>query len=323
MEFGVRHYPQLEIDLDKLEDNLRALKSRMDASGIRLAGVVKGFNGLPQAAKVYEKAGYSSIASSRLEQLHHLRMNGIAVPLMLIRIPMLSEVEETARWTDISLHSEPEVLRAMERAVKAAAGKRRHKVILMVDLGDLREGFWDQDELVQTALEVEREMPHLELAGVGTNLGCYGTVQATPEKMNQLVAAAERVEAAIGRKLDIISGGASSSIHMVLDGTMPPRINHLRVGEGILFGRIWGCDMDFMHKHIFTLRAEVIESKVKPSYPVGELSVDAFGRTRTYVDRGRRRRALLAMGRVDYGECEDLIPREPGVKILGLSLIHI
>ena len=57
MEFGVRHYPQLEIDLDKLEDNLRALKSRMDASGIRLAGVVKGFNGLPQAAKVYEKAG--------------------------------------------------------------------------------------------------------------------------------------------------------------------------------------------------------------------------------------------------------------------------
>ena len=314
MEYKEWHYPQLEIDLDKLEDNLRALKSRMDASGIRLAGVVKGFNGLPWAARIYERVGYSSIASSRLEQLHHLRMNGIAVPLMLIRIPMMSEVEETARWTDISLHSEPEVLRAMERAVKAAAGKRRHKVILMVDLGDLREGFWDQDELVQTALEVEREMPHLELAGVGTNLGCYGTVQATPEKMNQLVAVAERVEAAIGRKLDIISGGASSSIRMVLDGTMPPRINHLRVGEGILFGRIWGCDMD--------LRAEVIESKVKPSYPVGELSVDAFGRTRTYVDRGRRRRALLAMGRVDYGECEDLIPREPGVKILGASSDH-
>lgn len=322
MEYKEWHYPQLEIDLDKLEDNLRALKSRMDASGIRLAGVVKGFNGLPWAARIYERVGYSSIASSRLEQLHHLRMNGIAVPLMLIRIPMMSEVEETARWTDISLHSEPEVLRAMERAVKATAGKRRHKVILMVDLGDLREGFWDQDELVQTALEVEREMPHLELAGVGTNLGCYGTVQATPEKMNQLVAVAERVEAAIGRKLDIISGGASSSIRMVLDGTMPPRINHLRVGEGILFGRIWGCDMDFMHKHIFTLRAEVIESKVKPSYPVGELSVDAFGRTRTYVDRGRRRRALLAMGRVDYGECEDLIPREPGVKILGASSDH-
>ena len=47
MEYKERHYPQLEVDLDKLEDNLRAIKSRMDASGIRLAGVVKGFNGRP------------------------------------------------------------------------------------------------------------------------------------------------------------------------------------------------------------------------------------------------------------------------------------
>ena len=159
-------------------------------------------------------------------------------------------------------------------------------------------GFWDWDELVAAALEVEHDLPNLELLGVGTNLGCYGSIQATPEKMHDLVAAAEQVEKAIGRKLEVISGGASSSLHMVLDGTMPPRINHLRVGEGILLGSIWGCNMDFMHKDIMVLRAQVIESKVKPSHPVGELSVDAFGQTRTYVDRGHRLRCLLAMGRV-------------------------
>ena len=313
-------YPHVEIDLGKLKENLAALQERCQASSIGLSGVVKGFHALPEAVKVYEEVGVSSIASSRMDQLRGLKEAGIRTPLMLIRIPMPSEVEEVVTWSDISLNSELSVLRLLNEAARSQG--KIHKVILMVDLGDLREGFWDQDELVQTALEVEREMPHLELAGVGTNLGCYGTVQATPEKMHDLVAAAEQVEKAIGRKLEVISGGASSSIRMVLDGTMPPRINHLRVGEGILFGRIWGCDMDFMHKHIFTLRAEVIESKVKPSYPVGELSVDAFGRTRTYVDRGRRRRALLAMGRVDYGECEDLIPREPGVKILGASSDH-
>lgn len=80
--------------------------------------------------------------------------------------------------------------------------------------------------------------------------------------------------------------------------------------------------MDFMHKDIMVLRAQVIESKVKPSHPVGELSVDAFGRTRTYVDRGHRLRCLLAMGRVDYGESDDLIPREPGIKVLGASSDH-
>ena len=313
-------YPQLEIDLEKLQENLAALQERCQASCIKFTGIVKGFTALPQAARVYETAGLDSIGSSRLEQLKRLRQSGIRSPLMMIRIPMCSEVDELVEWADISLQSESTVLRATNEAA-ARAGKR-HKVILMVDLGDLREGFWDRDELVSAALAVERDMPNLELLGVGTNLGCYGTIQATPEKMEELVSVAQAVETAIGRPLEVISGGSSSSLHMVLDGTMPSRINHLRVGEMILLGCFWGCNMEELHKDVFTLRAEVIEVKRKPSYPIGELSVDAFGRTRTYVDRGHRRRAILAMGRVDYGECEDLIPREPGLIILGASSDH-
>lgn len=320
MSQPIYQYPHVEIDLGKLKENLAALQERCQASSIEITGIVKGFSALPPAVKVYEEVGMHSVGSSRMDQLRRLREAGITAQLMLIRIPMPCEVEEVVRWSDISLESEITVLRALNQAAERAG--RRHKVILMVDLGDLREGFWDREELVSAALEVERELSHLELLGVGTNLGCYGSVQATPEKMEELVAAAEQVEQAIGRRLDILSGGASSSLHMVLDGTMPPRINHLRVGEGILLGSIWGCNMEFMHKDIFTLRAQVIESKVKPSHPVGVLSVDAFGRTRTYVDRGHRHRCLLAMGRVDYGECDDLVPREAGIKVLGASSDH-
>lgn len=320
MSQPIYQYPHVEIDLGKLKENLAALQERCQASSIEITGIVKGFSALPPAVKAYEEVGMHSVGSSRMDQLRRLREAGITAQLMLIRIPMPCEVEEVVRWSDISLESEIAVLRALNQAAERAG--KRHKVILMVDLGDLREGFWDRDELVSAALEVEREMPHLELLGLGTNLGCYGSVQATPEKMEELVDAAEQVEQAIGRRLDILSGGASSSLHMVLDGTMPPRINHLRVGEGILLGSIWGCNMEFMHKDIFTLRAQVIESKVKPSHPVGVLSVDAFGRTRTYVDRGHRHRCLLAMGRVDYGECDDLVPREAGIKVLGASSDH-
>lgn len=320
MSQPIYQYPHVEIDLGKLKENLAALQERCQASSIEITGIVKGFSALPPAVKAYEEVGMHSVGSSRMDQLRRLREAGITDQLMLIRIPMPCEVEEVVRWSDISLESEITVLRALNQAAERAG--RRHKVILMVDLGDLREGFWDREELVSAALEVEREMPCLELLGLGTNLGCYGSVQATPEKMEELVAAAEQVEQAIGRRLDILSGGASSSLHMVLDGTMPPRINHLRVGEGILLGSIWGCNMEFMHKDIFTLRAQVIESKVKPSHPVGVLSVDAFGRTRTYVDRGHRHRCLLAMGRVDYGECDDLVPREAGIKVLGASSDH-
>ncbi len=234
-------YPQLEVDLGKLQENLAALRERCQVSGLKLSGIVKGFCALPEAAKVYDRAGLDSIGSSRLEQLRTLRQAGIRTPLMMIRIPMPTEVDELVEWADISLQSEISVLRATNEA--AARAGVRHKVILMVDLGDLREGFWDREELISAALEVEQKLENLDLLGVGTNLGCYGSVQATPEKMEELISAAEAVEAAIGRRLEVISGGASSSVHMVLDGTMPSRINHLRVGELLLLGRVWGCDM--------------------------------------------------------------------------------
>ena len=109
---------------------------------------------------------------------------------------------------------------------------------------------------------------------------------------------------------------------MVLDGTLPARVNHLRIGEFALLGGIYGCYPDFLRRDVFTLRMEVVECKPKPSYPVGELTVDAFGKTREYTDRGIRRRALCAAGRVDYGDPFDLTPRLAGVEILGASSDH-
>ena len=96
-------YPQLEVDLGKLQKNLAALRERCQVSGIKLSGIVKGFCALPEAAKVYDRAGLDSIGSSRLEQLRTLRQAGIRTPLMMIRIPMLSEVDELVKWADISL----------------------------------------------------------------------------------------------------------------------------------------------------------------------------------------------------------------------------
>ena len=130
------------------------------------------------------------------------------------------------------------------------------------------------------------------------------------------------MERAIGRELQYISGGASTSVHMVLDGTLPARVNHLRIGEFALLGGIYGCYPDFLRRDVFTLRMEVVECKPKPSYPVGELTVDAFGKTREYTDRGIRRRALCAAGRVDYGDPFDLTPRLAGVEVLGASSDH-
>ena len=316
-------YPELVVDLNKLKNNIRQIKNKCDLCNVEIAGVIKGCSGFPEVAKTFDNEGVSFIASSRLDQLEKVK-DEVKAPLMLIRIPMISEVSEVIRLTDISLNSELEVLRALNKEAKKQ--NKIHKVILMKDLGDLREGFWSEEEIIETSLIVEKELSNLYLSGIGTNLGCYGAVVATEDKLNELVSIAEKIEEKIGRKLDYISGGATTSLPRIFENNMPKRINLLRIGEGILLAKdlkdLWGYDMSYMYQDVFKLRCEVIEVKNKPTHPVGEIFVDAFGNKPTYEDRGIRKRALLAIGKVDYAFLDELILNEEGAFIVGASSDH-
>lgn len=321
----MRQYPQLEFDLALLRSNADAVISRCRGMGIRVCGVIKGVDGLPEAARVLHAAGAAELGTSRLEQVAKCRAAGVPGPWLLIRIPGLTELPDVVALCETSLQSEWPTLLALEE--ECLRQNKTHRVIVMTDLGDLREGFWDKKELVDVCERVERELPHVHLAGIGVNLTCYGSTKPTPEKMNELVGLARQVEQRIGRKLEIVSGGATSSFTLVHWGTMPAGVNHLRIGEAILLGKDlqvdWGIrDMDYLRMDALTLRAEVVEVKDKPTYPIGEFAIDAFGRKPVYEDRGIRRRAILALGRADVGELESLIPREPGMTVIGGSSDH-
>lgn len=317
-------YPRVEINLAHLQHNVSKVVEKCGSFGIQVAGVIKGATGIPEVARAFDKGGAAFIASSRLEQLEDAINAGIEKPMMLIRIPMLSEVKDVIRLADISLNSEFEVIKALNDEARAQG--KLHKVILMADLGDLREGFWDKDEMIKVAEYIENKMINIQLVGIGTNVGCYGSISPTVEKLEELVEIAEKIEERLGRQLEYISGGATSSLMRVWDKNIPKRINMLRVGEGILLARdldvFYGYDMSDLYQDIFRLKAEVIEVKDKPSYPVGTIAIDAFGHTPTYVDRGIRRRALLAMGKVDYGDPVELLPMDKGIEVLGASSDH-
>lgn len=317
-------YPKLEVNIGHFKENAEIVIGKCEEFGIKVAGVIKGATGLAEIAKAYDEAGAAWIASSRLEQIEDAVNAGINKPTMMIRIPMLSEVEEVIRLCDYSLNSEVEVLEALD----AEAGKKgkKHNVILMADMGDLREGFWDKDEMAQAALYIEKNLTNLHLAGIGTNVGCYGSICPTVDKLNELIGVAEKIEAVIGRELEIISGGATSTLLRIWGRDIPERINMLRIGEGVLLARdlqeFYGCSMPELNRDNFRLKAEVIEVKDKPTHPIGEIAVDAFGHKPEYFDRGIRRRALLGVGKVDYGDCSELLPLEEGIEVLGASSDH-
>lgn len=317
-------YPRLVVDLKKLRENIDMVMDMCSRENVEVAGVIKGCTGLIECVRQFEQAGCRFLASSRLEQLSPLKEHGIDTPLMMIRIPMISEAAEVVRITDISLNSDVEVLRALD--LQAGLQGRKHQVILMADLGDLREGFWDSRELIEAALLVENRLCNLKLAGIGTNLGCYGSIAATEEKMQELVDLAERIEHEIGRELEFISGGATSTLPRIIEGNLHPRINLLRLGEGILLAKdlqdLWGYDMSYMHRDVFTVEAEVIEVRDKPTYPIGEIMFDAYGNKPEYEDRGMRKRALTALGKVDYAFPQQLEILEEGISVIGASSDH-
>ncbi len=317
------YYPRVTCDLEKIRKNTARVMDRAKEAGIEVAAVVKCINGMPEVARIFQEAGCRWIATSRMDQFRKMREHGITAPFMLIRVPMLSEVPEVVANCDVSLESDMTILRALN--AEATAKNTLHKVILMAEVGDLREGFWDRDELAEAARFVE-ESAGLHLLGLGMNIGCYGSVAATKDKMQELAEAAELVEAAIGRRLEILSGADTTAFPRVLDGTMPKRINNMRLGEILVISRdledLYGCPTPFLVRDAWHLQAEVIEVHRKPTHPIGELCTDAFGHKQVYTDRGVRNRALLAIGRLDYAFPEELMPTEPGIEVVGASSDH-
>lgn len=306
------------IDLDAIERNARTLVERLP--GIAITGVTKVTCGDPEVARALIRGGVTAIGDSRLRNLTTLRRGAVTVPVWLIRAPQPAEALDAVRLADVSLNSELETIVALDAAC-ARLGEP-HEVIVMVDLGDLREGVLPADlpRLVEQVLALQ----HVCLAGIGVNLTCYGAIVPSVENLGRLVRLAQEAETAAGRKL-IVSGGNSGTLPLALTGGMPDGITNLRVGESLLLGLNTLTRDPLIPElalDVFTVRAPVIECLVKPSLPVGEVAQDAYGNTPTFVDRGLRRRAICQVGRQDVVP-EGLTPVDPRVEVLGASSDHL
>lgn len=328
-----KRYPALTLDREAMLFNTRKLVDWCNEHGIMVAGVIKGFNAWKECCEEEARGGVKMLASSRIEHLIDVKnmglktVDGVDMPTLLIRIPMMCEVEDAVRYADYSLNSEVATLDALNAEAKKQ--NKIHKAILMTDLGDLREGWFHEEDLMQAALHVENDLSNVELAGVGTNLGCVGSITPTGEKMEMLAARTEAIEKAIGRELEIVSGGASSSLAPMFDGVMPSKVNMLRIGAGIPIGcndqikYIYNIEeIGELRGDCITLEAQVIELNTKPTHPIGEIGCNAFGQKIQYEDRGDRKRVILGVGCADYGDICDIIPQLEGAAIFGASSDH-
>jgi predicted amino acid racemase len=141
--------------------------------------------------------------------------------------------------------------------------------------------------------------------------------------MLELSAIASNLQRKYSIRFKVVSGGSSANYQWFVSTPDVGLVNHLRIGEAMLLG----CDtltrewIPGLYTDAFTLVAEVIELKTKPSMPYGEIAQDAFGHIPIFEDRGNMRRAILALGRQDV-DVSAIKPRIE-VNVLGASSDHL
>ncbi|OQY41996.1 MAG: alanine racemase [Fusobacteriia bacterium 4572_74] len=311
-------YPRVVVDLSKIRENVKKLTKKCKEFQIDVVGITKVFSGNIEIAKVFVEGGVRYLGDSRVKNLK--KYENLDVPKIMIRLPMRSQIKEIIKHVDISLNSEISTIVLLNE--EAGKQYRVHRIILMLELGDLREGILPED--VERYMEQINSMKNIKLEGIGVNLTCYGGIIPSFDNLGQLEKISDLIEEKYNLKLNVISGGNSSSLDLLWKSNMPSKINNLRLGESLIFGRetAYGKDLEGCFYDSVKLEAEIIELKEKQSYPVGEIGFNAFGEKPTFIDRGKRKRAILAIGKQDVDQFS-LKAMDEKLIILGASSDHL
>ena len=319
--------PALEIDLKKIHNNAKILKKTFDSKNVSIFGIAKGVLGNPEIAKVIQQAGIDYLGDSRIDNIIKMREAGINAKYVYIRNPTPNKIPLIIKYTDISLNSELNTIKKLSE--EALRQSKKHGVLLMVEMGDLREGIMpdDLEDIVKKIIHLSG----IELLGIGTNLKCFAGIIPDKVNMKEFSDIAAKIQDTLGLKLKFISGGNSANYDWLMSVKDTGLINNLRIGTAILLGLggIHETPLNGLNQDAFIFIAEIIEIKRKPFYPKGTMTLNAFGEPSIFKSKDKlkkkksfRNQALLNVGRQDIQET-GLVPLDYDIEIMGASSDYI
>jgi predicted amino acid racemase len=307
------------IDLNALQHNLGVIKGWMDEHPATWTVVTKVLCGDGDTLRALQLLGVRSMGDSRLENLEAIDRIVPDFESWYLRVSDLSSVARVARFSDVSLNSEIEVIRSLNMEAKKL--DRIHKIIIMIELGDLREGILP-GSLVKFYERIF-ELPHIEVLGIGANLGCLAGAVPNVDQFTQLVLYRELLELKFHRKLPMISAGSSAVLPLLLEGNLPRAINHFRIGEAIFLGTdlVNGGTLPQLRNDVVLLEAEIAEIKEKGLVPLSETAAMTPFESENEEDLSpgqRGYRALVSVGQLDT-DITGLTPVDSRHRIAGAS----
>lgn len=309
----------IQLDRQKLQENHSRLQALFATHGIEWAIVTKLLCGNRAFIEEVIQLGTLEICDSRISNLRLIKKLHPEVQTVYIKPPAKRSIKSVVQWADASFNTELQTIKWLsEEAVKQ---DKLHKVIIMVELGDLREGVMG-DDLMDFYGQVFN-LPNIRITGIGANLNCLNGVMPSTDKLIHLSLYKQLIEAKFKRSIPWVTGGTSVVIPLIHKRMIPAGINHFRVGETLYFGAdlFENTTMEGYHDDVLTLFTEIIEITEKPVVPNGVMESNPSGEVFEIKeeDYGRTAyRAIIDIGLLDI-QPQFLIPSQSGFEISGAS----
>lgn len=314
----------LTINVDRIIGNIRKLNVYLSDHDITWTLVTKMLSGYPQVLEHLLDApcikSLHSVGDSRISNLRVIKRIKPDIVTMYIKPPAVNQARNVIRYADISLNTSYRTILELSR--EAMKHCKVHRVVIMLELGELREGIM-RDNVIDFYEKVFH-LPNIRVIGLGTNLGCMFGIEPTYDKLIQLNLFAQLVKARFRQDFELISGGSSITLPLVGRGKIPRGVNHLRIGETAFLGRslLTGRRFRDLSTNAFDFSAEIVEIEKKAAVPDGRISDASVGHAvepdRSAEGGGEEYRCLVDFGQLDVG-LDDLTIKDRDVKFVGTT----
>lgn len=309
----------LKLYRNKLQENYNYLDHLFKSNDIKWGITTKLLCGNTDYLKEVADLGIGEMHDSRISNLRKIKEIDPEVLTIYIKPPPRDIIESVVKYADASLNTELTTLHALSE--EAQRQDTVHKVIVMIEMGDLREGVMREDLI--NFYEKVFELPAIEVIGIGTNLNCMHGVMPDEDKLIQLALYKQIISLQFDKEIPLVSGGTTVTIPLLLRDQLPKGINHFRVGEALFFGKDLFSDgtIEGMHNDVLELYSQIIEIAEKPKVPSGDLGKNPQGKVAN-IDKDEygktSYRAILDIGYLDINP-DHLINIHDDVRIADAS----
>jgi predicted amino acid racemase len=287
----------IQLNRSRLQDNFNFLNKMFKSENIEWAIVTKLLCGNELYLKEVLSLGIKEVCDARISNLKTIKRLSPQTETVYIKPPAKRIIKSLVKYADASFNTEFETIKLISE--EAQRQNKSHKIIIMIELGDLREGVMGE-ELISFYKSVF-ELPNIEVTGIGANLNCLHGVMPSTDKLIQLSLYKQLIEATFERKISWVTGGTSVVVPLLFNKVVPVGINHFRIGEMLFFGNnlVTGLPVEELHQRIFSLFAEIVEITDKPKVPTGELDQNPSGEMYEVNEQDYGKSSFRAI--VDFG----------------------